>query len=145
MSTLYSNWHNIKSTCGFNLEVDKNYKFSFQVLCKVSYYNISAFLSPMLTDVSPAAGSNLMSFGSTGRGLLISVSEGPLWGGAGKSSGWERSAKDSRPSCFIAVLPLLSSTMQSSCSSEAPSNTFLSSVRENKHKTTLKTTVYKGF
>lgn len=32
------------------------------------------FLSPMLADVSPAAGSDLMSLGSTG----ISVSEGPL-------------------------------------------------------------------
>lgn len=86
--------------------------------------------APVLADVSPAAGSSLMSFGSTGRGLLISASEGPLWGGTGKSSGWERSVSDSRPSCFIVVLPLLSSTMQSSCSSEAPSNTLLSSDRD---------------
>lgn len=100
-----------------------------QLNCVMQLFKVSTFLSPMLAELSPVAGSSLISFGSTGRGLLISVSEGPLWGGTGKSSGWERSANDSRPSCFTVVLPLLSSTMQSSCSSEAPSNTLLSSVR----------------
>lgn len=77
------------------------------------------FLSPMLADVSPAAGSDLMSPGSTG----ISVSEGPLWGGTG------RSASD-RSALGFTLEPLSpSSTMQSSCSLEASPNTLVSSGR----------------
>lgn len=73
----------------------------------------------MLADVSPAAGSDLMSLGSTG----ISVSEGPLWGGTG------RSASDRSALGFTLELRSPSLTMQSSCSLEASPNTLVSSGR----------------
>ena len=132
-------WHFKKTVCC--LFKDSKLMSVLERSVKLVYYShlkCGTSLSPVLADVSPAAGSSLMSLGSIARGLLMSVSEGPLWGGTGKSSGWERSASNSRPSCFIVALPLLPSTMQSSCSSEAPSNTLLSS--EGRDANTFKTT-----
>lgn len=84
-------------------------------LLTANVYISHHIILPELADVSAAAGSSLISLGSTGRA-------GPLRGGTGKSSGWERSVSAS----FNGVLLLLSSTTQSSCSSEGP-NTLLSS------------------
>lgn len=62
--------------------------------------HVSTFHSPILLDASAAAGSSLMSLGSSGRGLPILISEGPLCGGTGRSSGWEKSVS---PSLFWTV------------------------------------------
>lgn len=80
--------------------------------CWPPRFESAAVLSPELADVSAAAGSSLISLGSTGR-------TGPLRGGSS-----ERSVSAS----FSGALPLFSSTTQSSCSSEAPLNTLLPSV-----------------